>query len=125
MKLNRIRRFSDTVTVSCGGKQLTLRVDADLPTLVSTLRSVQALFALPCGSDASDLGQGLQEVFEGIFGSQQAERCIDLYEGHWLEMLDELLPYLLQRVIPLAEKVSAKRCRELVRLGRKRRRLRK
>lgn len=127
MKLRSKTRFSDTLTVSSGKKTMSLFVDIDLMTLTASLRRAKEALAQarlaalrePCDANVSALGLKLREVIVCIFGEEQAEKCINFYEGDWTSMLDDLVPYILHRIAPRTAKLSTKRRRELERAARR------
>lgn len=127
MKIRSKTRFSDTLTVSSGKKSMELTVDVDLLTLSTALRKAKETVALaqnaamkaPTEANMTALGQALRGLVVCVFGEAQAEKCIDFYEGNPEALLDDLMPYILRRIAPMAARISAQRRRELEKTARK------
>lgn len=133
MKIRSKNRFSDTLTVITGAKSMTLTVDVDLLTLAQSMRKAKEVLAQaqlaamkePTEENMAAFGQGLRNLVVCVFGEEQAEKCIDFYEGSPESMLDDLMPYILRRIAPMATRVSAQRRRELEKQARRNARKRK
>ncbi len=133
MKIRSKNRFSDTLTVTSGAKSMELTVDVDLLMLAQSMRKAKEVLAQaqiaaqkdPTEVNMAAFGQGLRGLIVCVFGEEQAEKCIDFYEGNGESMLDDLMPYILRRIAPMAARVSAQRRRELEKAARKNARQRK
>ena len=133
MKIRSKNRFSDSLTVTSGAKSMTLTVDVDLMTLAQSMRKAKEVLAqaqINALKDASPenmaaMGQALRNLIVCVFGEEQAEKCITFYEGNPESMLDDLMPYILRKIAPMAARISAQRRRELEKAARKNARLRK
>ncbi|MBQ8555367.1 MAG: hypothetical protein IJ438_05765 [Clostridia bacterium] len=133
MKIRSKNRFSDTLTVTSGKKSMSLAVDVDLLTLSTALRKAKETVAQaqiaaakePTEANMAAMGQALQGLIVCVFGEEQAEKCIDFYEGRAESMLDDLMPYILRRIAPMAARISARRRRELEKTARRNARHRK
>ena len=133
MKIRSRNRFSDSLTVTSGAKSMTLMVDVDLQTLAQSMRKAKEVLAQaqinatkdPSPENMAGFGLGLKQLVECVFGQEQAEKCITFYEGNPESMLDDLMPYILRRIAPMAARVSAKRRRELEKAARRNARRRK
>ena len=133
MKIRSKNRFSDTLTVVTGAKSMTLTVDVDLLTLAQSMRKAKEVLAQtqlaaikePTEENMAAFGQGLRNLVVCVFGEEQAEKCISFYEDRPESMLDDLMPYILSRIAPMAARVSAQRRRELEKQARRNARKRK
>ena len=133
MKIRSKNRFSDSLTVTSGAKSMTLTVDVDLMMLAKAMRKAKEVLAqaqINALKDASPenmaaMGQALRNLIVCVFGEEQAEKCITFYEGNPESMLDDLMPYILRKIAPMAARISAQRRRELEKAARKNARLRK
>lgn len=114
-------RFSDTLTLSSGARKLTLLIDLDLRHALATLQQAgKALSQLPPVPDSSadrldNWAQALRNLFEGLLGPAQAGQLLSFYQDDPAALLEDLLPYLLRRIIPVAVRCSARRRRALER----------
>lgn len=133
MKIRSKNRFSDTLTITSGARAMELTVDADLNTLAASMRKAKEVLAQaqiaaakePTQANMSAMGQALRGLVICVFGEEQAEKCINFYEGNPESMLDDLMPYILRRIAPMAVRVSTRRRRELEKAARKNARRRK
>lgn len=127
MKIRSRNRFSDSLTITSGAKSMTLTVDVDLLTLAQSMHKAREVLAQaqinatkdPTPESMAAFGQGLKQLVECVFGQEQAEQCIAFYEGNTESMLDDLMPYILRRIAPMAARVSAQRRRELEKQARR------
>lgn len=127
MKIRSKNRFSDTLTISSGVKSMSLSVDVDLNTLAQSMRKAKEVLAQaqiaatkePSQENMAAMGQALRGLVVCVFGEEQAEKCIVFYEGNPEAMLEDLMPYILRRIAPMAARVSAQRRRELEKAARK------
>lgn len=133
MKIRSKNRFSDTLIVSTGARSMELSVDVDLNTLATSMRKAKEVLAQaqiaatkePSQENMAAMGQALRGLVVCVFGEEQAEKCITFYEGNPESMLEDLMPYILRRIAPMAARVSAQRRRELEKAARKNARRRK
>ena len=76
--------------------------------------------------NAADIGaEQMENLYCAIFGEEQAEKCISFYGDNAESMLEDLMPYILRRIAPMAAKVSAQRRKELEKQARRNARRRK
>lgn len=120
MRIRSKTRFSDTLILSSGTKKLTLAIDLDLSQALHTLQNAGKLLAQlpPPGDRARHAGQegfaaALRSLFEGLFGPVQAGQLLSFYQEEPSAMLEDLLPYILRRIVPAAARFSARRRRVL------------
>lgn len=133
MKIRSKNRFSDTLTVVTGAKSMTLTVGVDLQTLAQSMRKAKEVLAEaqiaamkePSQENMAAMGQALRGLVVCVFGEEQAEKCIAFYEDKPESMLEDLMPYILRRIAPMAARVSAQRRKELEKQARKNARRRK
>ncbi len=111
-------RFSDTLTLSSGARKLTLLIDLDLCQTLEVLQTAgKSLAQLPPIQDSAarldDWAQALRNLFEGLLGPAQAGQLLSFYQDDPAALLEDLLPYILHRIIPAAVRCSARRRRAL------------
>lgn len=46
------------------------------------------------------LGSAVTDLFEAVFGDDDAKTVIDFYEGRYIEMIKEIVPFITECVIP-------------------------
>lgn len=120
MRIRSKTRFSDTLTLSSGTRKLTLLIDLDLCHALALLQTAgKSLAQLPPVQDSAarleDWAQALRSLFEGLFGPAQAGQLLFFYQDDPAAMLEDLLPYILRRIVPAAARCSARRRRALER----------
>ena len=133
MKIRSKTRFSDTLVISTGHREMTLTVDADLQTLAQAMRKAKEVLAQsqiaamqePTQENMAAMGQAIRQLVVCVFGEKQAGQMLDFYEGKPESMLEDIMPYILRKIAPMAARVSAKRRRELERTARRNARRRK
>lgn len=124
--MHRIRsksRFSDTVTLTSGTNTLTLHVDLDLTHAAQQMRKAKEVLAeaqaavLDRQTDETIgvYGMALRGVIAVVFGEEQTDSLLTFYEGRPDSMIEDILPYVLDRVAPMMARASRKRARMLSR----------
>ena len=124
--MHRIRsksRFSDTITLSSGAKTLTLRVDLDLTHAAQQMRKAKealaeaqnAVMERQTDETMGVYGLALRGVIAVVFGEEQTDSLLTFYEGRPDSMIEDILPYVLDRVAPMMARASRKRARMLAR----------
>ncbi|MBQ7845001.1 MAG: hypothetical protein IJ392_02490 [Clostridia bacterium] len=114
-------RFSDTLTLSSGVKSLTLHVDLDLVHTAQRMRKAKENLAeaqnnaMDHRSDetAAAYGQALRELICVVFGQEQTDSLLIFYEGRPDSMIEDIMPYILNKIVPMVNKASRKRAKEL------------
>ena len=52
------------------------------------------------------LGRTVVDMLEAVFGAEDAKVIVDFYEGRYLEMCKEVLPFITQCVIPRCNEIK-------------------
>ncbi|MDF2950783.1 MAG: hypothetical protein K0S18_366 [Anaerocolumna sp.] len=52
------------------------------------------------------IGMTLVDLFEAVFGKEDAKTIVDFYENRYIEMCQEVLPFVIQVVIPRVRSVA-------------------
>ena len=127
MRIRSKTRFSDTLTISSGAKSMTLLVDVDMQTLAASMRKAKEVLAQaqlsamqsPTEENMAAMGQAIRQLVVCVFGDEQAEACMSFYEGQPEAMLEDIMPYVLRKIAPMAARFSARRRRELEKTARR------
>lgn len=53
------------------------------------------------------LGRAVVDLIEAVFGSDDAKTIIDFYEGRYVEMSQEVIPFITQCVIPRMHEIRS------------------
>lgn len=126
MKIHSKNRYSERLTISSGASKLTLTVDLDLSTAAQRLRKAREVLAQaqidalkdPSPEHVAAFGQGIRLLVETVFGKEQTNRILVFYEDRAEALLDDLMPYILNRIAPIVARHSAARRKELERKNR-------
>lgn len=52
------------------------------------------------------IGQSVKDLFEAVFGNDGAQTIIAFYNARYIEMCQEVLPFITQEVIPQVRKLA-------------------
>lgn len=52
------------------------------------------------------LGRAVVDMLEAVFGAEDAKVIVDFYEGRYIEMCKEVLPFITQCVIPRCNEIK-------------------
>lgn len=74
--------------------------------LVNALQNVQNA-KNTAGEDAlTVLGNTVIDILEAVFGKDDAKTIIDFYDNRYIEMCQEVMPFVTETVIPEVRKIS-------------------
>lgn len=121
MKIKSRSRFSDDVTISSGAKALTLHVDLDLTACAQALRKAREEVAQAQNDAVKDrteetartYGQALRRLISVVFGVMQTDQLLTFYEGRPEAMIEDVMPYIFRRIVPLVTAASKRRAAEI------------
>lgn len=109
MKIKRTRPFLDTLELEDGDKQLTIVVNIHFERSAPLIRKAQVALIeaekriKENPKDVQNLefyGNTIIALFSAIFGEEQTKQILAFYENAYTDMLTDILPYILQVVIP-------------------------
>lgn len=124
-QIKRKSRLKETLElVSADGKDtLTVDIDLDVDEMGGRImaaqdvtRMTQTLIAKePQSVKAQEaFGSSVLALFGGIFGKENTEKIIAFYDGHYAEMLLDVIPFVNEVIVPAIQKVSAERKKQLL-----------
>lgn len=58
------------------------------------------------GDSLTVLKNGVTDLFEAVFGKEDTQVLADFYQGQYIEMCQEVLPFITSVVIPEIEKIT-------------------
>ncbi len=127
MKIQSKNRYSDKLVISSGLKRLELVVDLDLTTAAQAIRKAREVLAIaqqtalaaPTQENIEAFGRGLRMLVVSVFGTEQSIRIMDWYEDRPEAMLDDIMPYILEKIAPMVIRYSAQRRREVEKAAKK------
>ena len=100
-RAKRSKRFTEEFELEDenGNVVKTLQVSLDADDMVAKLnRKYTAL--------VETLGRAVVDMLEAVFGAEDAKVIVDFYEGRYLEMCKEVLPFITQCVIPRCNEIK-------------------
>ena len=126
MRIHSKHRFSDSLIISSGTKNLELLVDLDLTSAAQAIRKAREVLAVaqqaalknPSAENMEAFGRGLRMLVVSVFGTKQATKIIDFYDDRAEAMLDDIMPYILNKIAPIVIRYSSNRRKELEKLAR-------
>lgn len=109
MKITRTKPFIDTLEIEDEGKTLSIeiniRFEQSAPIIrkaqISLIEAEKRIKENP--KDVQNLefyGNTIIALFSAIFGEEQTKQILAFYENAYTDMLTDILPYILQVVIP-------------------------
>lgn len=109
MKITRTKPFIDTLEIEDEGKTLSIeiniRFEQSAPIIrkaqISLIEAEKRIKENP--KDVQNLefyGNAIIALFSAIFGEEQTKQILAFYENAYTDMLTDILPYILQVVIP-------------------------
>lgn len=118
----------------------TLHVELNADSMIEKLRrkhlavikTFQELNEIQAGSDKPEIVQGayntlgiaIADMIEAVFGKEDTEKIIAFYENNYVEMTQEVIPFISEVVIPKVEMIAKENKKEaLSRYNRKQRRV--
>lgn len=67
--------------------------------------------------DAEAIGEAIVELFTIVFGKEQTEIMINMYEGNYLDLLVDVTPFLIEEIKPAIIEASNSKRDELKKLA--------
>ena len=95
--------LAETITWAVNGEEL-----------IKTLPNIQKeLIAAQQGSNTEKIGKAIVELLAAIFGMENTNKILIFYEKRYLEMLEDLTPYIRDVVYPKVTEYSHKNAERL------------
>lgn len=74
--------------------------------LVNALKNIQSAKDTTNDNALSILGHTVVDILEAVFGKEDAKTIIDFYDNRYVEMCQEVMPFVTETVIPEIRKIS-------------------
>lgn len=124
-QIKRRKLFTEQLKISNpDGKELIINVELSLDTQMrefeSKYRNIEIINSHVNAGTAtySQLGQGIIDLMEVIFGKTNAQNIINFYTGNYIEMIQDIMPFITEVVKPEFDKQkqeSIKRTKKTIR----------
>ena len=121
--LKRKQRINEQLAlVNEQGKQVkVLTVDLDVDTVLgrynqaknTIIRAEQIIKDNQSEKNLEEYGQAVCELLEVIFGESNTKEILDFYDNRYVEMLDEVYPYILEVIEPKLRQISREKAKQM------------
>lgn len=91
--------------------------------LIHALEQVQGInVQTEPGKGLKTLGNAVNDLITAVFGDEAAGTILDFYDGRYVEMCDEVVPFITQVVVPHVRRIAQENRRQIAAsYGRKKR----
>lgn len=112
-----------TLKVSLDADSMVTKLSEKHIALVNALKSVQNVKNTTSDNALTVLGNTVIDILEAVFGKEDAKTILDFYENKYVEMCQEVMPFVTGVVIPEVRKIAqANKKQVLTQYNRKQRR---
>ena len=110
--INRKAHVVDEIKLEDNGKELTVKVDLQVERILKEYNAAWAEIGRAQkrirelqGSEgiedaAAETGAAIMALFRLLFGADQTQEILDWYDGAYLELLGDFLPYITETIVP-------------------------
>ena len=100
-----------TIHVSLDADDMVIKLNRKYADLTKSLNDAEELKKLPQSSENTEqafekLGCAVRAMLEAVFGPEDTKYIIEFYEGRYIEMTKEVMPFVTQVVIPQCVKIK-------------------
>lgn len=112
-----------TLKVSLDADSMVAKLSEKHIALVNALKSVQNVKNATSDNALTVLGNTVIDILEAVFGKEDAKTILDFYENKYVEMCQEVMPFVTGVVIPEVRKIAQENKKQvLTQYNRKQRR---
>ncbi len=112
-----------TLKVSLDADSMVTKLSEKHIALVNALKSIQNVNNTTSDNALTVLGNTVIDILEAVFGKEDAKTILDFYENKYVEMCQEVMPFVTGVVIPEVRKIAqANKKQVLTQYNRKQRR---
>lgn len=112
-----------TLKVSLDADSMVAKLSEKHIALVNALKSVQNVNNATSDNALTVLGNTVIDILEAVFGKEDAKTILDFYENKYVEMCQEVMPFVTGIVIPEVRKIAQENKKQvLTQYNRKQRR---
>lgn len=99
-----------TIHVELDADNMVRKLSEKHVALVNALKNVQEVRETSTEEEKANgiavLGAAVVDLFEAVFGKEDAKTILDFYENRYVEMCQEIVPFITQIVIPEVRKIA-------------------
>jgi len=114
IRIKRAERFTETVELEKAGEVVeSFEIDIDCEAIakdynkaINGITAAQAKISEhPQSEQAQEaFGNAIVMLFEVVFGVEQAKKLVDFFDGAYMEMALQVVPYIASDISPMIEK---------------------
>lgn len=118
-QINRKAHVVDEIQLEDNGKTLTVKVDLQVERILRDYNAawtaigraqqkIQDMKTVNGGEEEAvvALGESIMALFSLLFGESQTKAIMDFYDGAYLEMLADFVPYISEKIVPAIQKAQ-------------------
>ena len=118
-QIKRAAHIIDEISIEDNGKHLTVRVDLQVERILrdynaawakigAAQKQIQELKEKGENTDdaAAAVGAAIMALFSLLFGEEQTRQIMDFYDGAYLEMLADFVPYISEKIVPKVQEAQ-------------------
>lgn len=111
--INRKAHVVDEIKLEDNGKELTVKVDLQVERILKEYNAawaeigraqkrIQDMKTVEGGAEdaMAETGAAIMALFRLLFGADQTQAILDWYDGAYLEMLADFVPYISETIVP-------------------------
>ena len=117
-------KIAKTLYVELNPMTVAPRLSEKYLALQHSLTSVKEVKKGENGKAYETVGMAMKDILETVFGDEDAKTIIEFYDGRYLEMCKEILPFVKDVVVPKVRKLAQEERKNIISgYSRKKRRL--
>lgn len=95
-----------TLKVSLDADSMAVKLSEKHIALVNALKNIQNAKNATSENALTTIGNTVMDILEAVFGQEDAKTILDFYENKYLEMCQEVMPFVTGVVIPEVRKIA-------------------
>lgn len=116
-------RVIHTLHVSLDPDNMAVKLSEKHAALVRALQDINQMKEENTGT-LEKIGNAVTDILEAVFGQEDAETIIDFYQGRYIEMCKEVIPFVTDVVVPQVRSLARENKQSIIAgYNRKQRRL--
>ena len=116
-------RVIHTLHVSLDPDSMAVKLSEKHAALVRALQDINQMKEENTGA-LEKIGNAVTDILEAVFGQEDAETIIDFYQGRYIEMCKEVIPFVTDVVVPQVRSLARENKQSIIAgYNRKQRRL--
>lgn len=117
-------RVIHTLHVSLDPDSMAVKLSEKHAALVRALSDINKISEGENGDALEKIGNAVTDILEAVFGQEDAETIIDFYQGRYIEMCKEVIPFVTDVVVPQVRSLARENKQSIIAsYNRKQRRL--